>query len=138
VRRDLYARRTTTTGGKIFISTNHAATQEQGSARGTVRAMIIPHSVNIRDRHARSHLTSSSNPSLTERVRVCVTRQDAHGTAEPACMDNNYFRNFLAFRATSPSIRKSYKPTVTFTPKLKIQRDRARILAARQIPFNPP
>lgn len=27
----------------------------------------------------------------------------------PARTDNNYFRNFLAFRATSPSIRKSYK-----------------------------
>lgn len=37
--------------------------------------------------------------------------------------DNNYFRHFLAFHAASPSIRKSYKPTVTFTPKFKTGRE---------------
>lgn len=38
---------------------------------------------------------------------------------ESSSADNNYFRHFLAFHAASPSIRKSYKPTVTFTPKFK-------------------
>lgn len=38
--------------------------------------------------------------------------------------DNNYFRHFLAFHAASPSIRKSYKPTVTFTPKFKTGKGR--------------
>lgn len=74
---------------------------------------MIPRSVNIRDRRA---LPLFARPTLQfgrARVcaRVCVARAD-----------NNYFRNFLAFRATSPSIRKSYKLTVTFTPKFKIRR----------------
>lgn len=107
---------------------------------------MIPRSVNIRDRRVRSRehplLFLSPASSMTEtRARVCVARV----RNRTARADNNYFRNFLAFRATSPSIRKSYKldchihaqiqNTEGWDPRAVPSHSRR---VARQIPFNPP
>lgn len=76
-------------------------------SRGRIAGMMmIPRSVNIRIR-SREH----PPPFRTPRSRRWPRRVHACASAivPRARADNNYFRNFLAFRATSPSIRKSYK-----------------------------
>lgn len=106
-------REATISRDKNVIGTRHARNLATGEPRlrarlanQRVESTMIPRSVNIRDRryirslpvHPFSLPPRGREGLVDDRARVCVARAD-----------NNYFRNFLAFRATSPSIRKSYK-----------------------------